>query len=352
MNAAQFILAVVTAATAIWFFSERRRRKTHSITPGIDHSTSLPHEVPIELYSNSFSHCSRKTRIVLEELGIEYKHHSIQLIETGWYETISPSYLRVNPSGLVPTLVHRGHPVYESDDILTYAQSIASSHAPALVPEDHTLRREMNDWLEFCAISSAGPMDGMQERAGACVPGLTLPLFMTSIQYIPVQRILIGLLFHFDRKRPLLFLAGKLLGLRRMMKLKPAQEIMHNSRNHMRGHLESLEQALEARDGDWILGDQYTLADVTLTCLLLRLEETQWLRWYQSQTNLSYTISYFNRLKGRTSWAKAIDAHQSPVVTLAVEDLRGALAADPSTAALLYAGSQPNSTSEKLNASW
>jgi len=91
----------------------------------------VPHEAAFEFHDNAFSHCSRKTRLQMAELGIPFVHKPIDLIETGSYQTLSPACLKVSPSGLIPTLVHNGHPVYESDDIMAYAVSQAAHGAEA-----------------------------------------------------------------------------------------------------------------------------------------------------------------------------------------------------------------------------
>lgn len=324
------------AAALLWFAIEKSRRRTRPVTGGLDPSVSLPHSAEVELYSNAFSHCSRKTRLVLAELGIETKHHSIELIETGWYQTMSADYLKVNPSGLVPTLVHKGHPVFESDDILAYAQTIAPADARQLVPSDAGLRAEMEDWLDFCAISSADAMAGMEQRAGACIPGLTMPLFVTAIQHIPLRNILVGFLFHFDHKRPALFTVSKLFGLRFMMRHSPVRTIMYESRDHMRGHLVRLNAALAHDERKWILGSDYSLADITLACVLLRLEETGWLAWFEKAEEIGHVSAYFARLKTREAWSAAISAQAHPIVEFAKRDLREAVSDDPSLREIIY----------------
>ena len=336
----------------IWFVVEKQRRRTHPVQGGIDRTMSLPHIEPLELYSNSFSHCSRKCRLVLAELGLEAKHHSIDLIETGWYQTISPEYLKINPSGLVPTLLHNGHPVFESDDILAYATDLAGPDAPSLIPDSHELRSRMQDWLDFCAISSADAMAGIETKAGACIPGLTLPMFVSTIQYVPLHNILVGFLFHFDKKRPALFTASKLLGLRRMMALEPLQKMMHQSRDHMRTHLQTLNSALSRSDGHWILGDQFSLADITLSCLLLRLDETGWLAWFEQASDLRQVTDYYQRLQARPAWAQAIEDHAHPIVTRAKIDLSSAVAADPSLGERIYGATQASTQPGAEALSW
>lgn len=347
-----YILIGVIGLGLVWFIVEKPRRRTHPVQGGIDRSISLPHAEPLELYSNSFSHCSRKCRLVLAELGLTAKHHSIDLIETGWYQTISPAYLKINPSGLVPTLVHNGHPVFESDDILAYAAELAGPDAPSLIPAEDALLVQMEQWLDFCTISSADAMAGMEAKAGACIPGLTLPMFVSTIQYVPLRNILVGFLFHFDKKRPALFTASKLLGLRRMMTLKPLQKMMHQSRDHMREHLQTLDEALAKADGDWILGDQFSLADITLSCLLLRLEETGWLSWFERTSHIEQVTDYYQRLQARPAWTKAISDHAHPIVTRAKIDLSSAVAADPSLGERIYGATQSTAQSGAEALSW
>lgn len=352
MTLVGYVFLGLIAVALTWFAIEKSRRRTHPVTGGINRSVSLPHTAEVELYSNAFSHCSRKTRLALAELGIEAKHHSVDLIETGWYQTISADYLKVNPSGLVPTLVHKGHPVFESDDILAYAQAIAPPGAPEMIPSDPRQHADMEYWLDFCAISSADAMAGMDRRAGACIPGLTMPLFVTAIQHIPLRNILVGFLFHFDKKRPALFTASKLLGLRFMMKRSPARFIMHQSRDHMRSHLVRLNAALADDEREWILGPDCSLADISLACVLLRLEETGWLSWFEQAETISHVSAYYSRLKARGAWSAAILAHAHPIVELAKSDLRKAVSEDPALGEKIYGRVDAGSATLREPDSW
>lgn len=314
---------------AIWFMFEKRRRQTRPVAGGLQRDISLPHEAAFELYGNAFSHCSRKTRLVMAELGIPFVHKPIDLIETGSYQTLSPAYLKVNPSGLIPTLVHNGHPVYESDDIMAYAVSQAAPGAPLLVPADAALRKSMDEWTAFGNLSSNAPTADMEKRIGACVPALTLPLFITAIQYIPLHRILFGLLFHPDKARPMFFSLARVLGLRRMLGLKPVRGMIAKGRRFMGSHLRRIDDALGVTGGPWVLGSAFSLADITLACVLLRLEETGFLKIFVEKDGLQRVASYHARLKARPSWAEAISNVTHPIITQGAEDLQKARARDP-----------------------
>ncbi len=124
-----------------WYGLEFLRHRTRAMPGGIDEGRTLPHEGAWELYHNSFSLCSKKTRVCLAELGIEYRSHHVDLIETGAYENVSRRYLAINPAALVPLLVHRGHPIYESHEQIVYAAA-AVGESELLTPEDEV------DWLD------------------------------------------------------------------------------------------------------------------------------------------------------------------------------------------------------------
>lgn len=331
--AATFV--VVAAVLVAWFLFEKSRRRTHAVRGGLHSDISLPHSAAFELYGNAFSHCSRKTRLVMAELGIAFVHKPIDLIETGSYQTLSPAYLKVNPSGLIPTLVHNGHPVYESDDIMAYAVLQAGADAPALVPADTGLRQRMEDWIAFGNLSSNAPTADMEMRIGACVPALTLPLFITSIRHIPLHRILFGFLFHPDKARPMFFSLARVLGLRRMLGLKPVRGMIADGCRFMGAHLRRIDDALGATGGPWILGSQFSLADITLACVLLRLEETGYLMTFIDKDRLQRVGGYYERLKARPSWTLAIRNVTHPIITRGVEDLRVARGQDPEVAQML-----------------
>ena len=266
-------MAVVLAAVA-WWAIENRRRTTHPVPAGYRPEIDLPFEQEFELYHNALSLCSMKARVCLAELGVPYRSHPIDLIETGCYENIRPRLLRVNPGGTVPVLVHRGHPIYESHEQIRYAAQHAPPGSPGLVPDDPEQKKRMEAFIDRSSIT-ADPIENGALSAGNAVPGLTLPLFATMIEKIPVWRILEGLLFHFDKRRPVLFLALKLRGIENFGGLGPAPKVLARSRDQMHVHLDALEAQLGESGGPWILGDFFSLADVSWLVIFERLRQVQ-----------------------------------------------------------------------------
>ena len=63
-----------------------------------------------------------QVRTVLCEAGVPFKSIHVYLRSSGSYETRTKEYLKINPAGTVPVLVHNGHPIYESHEQVKYVQ--------------------------------------------------------------------------------------------------------------------------------------------------------------------------------------------------------------------------------------
>jgi glutathione S-transferase len=70
----------------------------------------------LELYHNINSVCAQKVRIALLEKGLRAQEHLLALRG----DQNDPTYLALNPNGVIPTLVHDGKVVVESSLILYY----------------------------------------------------------------------------------------------------------------------------------------------------------------------------------------------------------------------------------------
>jgi glutathione S-transferase len=91
----------------------------------------------MELYHNINSVCAQKVRIALNEKGQEAKDHILTLRG----DQNDPTYLKLNPSGVVPTLIHDGRPIVESSLILYYIDEVFPD--PPLMPKEPRLRHRV-----------------------------------------------------------------------------------------------------------------------------------------------------------------------------------------------------------------
>jgi glutathione S-transferase len=326
-----FILAlvgVVLGGLLIWWLVESRRRTTHAVAPGYQADIEFSHDETWELYHNALSLCSMKTRVCLAELQIPYQNHHIDLIETGCYENLRPRLLDVNPGGTVPVLLHEGHPIYESHEQIRYAAQFAPAGVPSLVPDSDLARAEMEEWIDRSSLTD-NPLENGEKSAGNAVPGLTLPLFCTMIEKISFWRIAEGLLFHFDKIRPVLFSVLKLRGIGNLPKLGLAAKAIGRSRWQMALHLDSLEDRFEKNGGPWILGEQFSLADVSWLVIFERLRQADAEGVFLGGGKRPQLTAYWERLKERPAYTEAILGHSHPLIDYGRRRIAEAKSADP-----------------------
>jgi glutathione S-transferase len=97
----------------------------------------------LHLYHADLSNCSMRVRIVLEEKKAEWVSHHFNLPKR---EHITPEYFGINPNGVVPTLVHDGVVIVESDDIIDYLDQLLPQ--PPLRPNSKEATEKMYWWMK------------------------------------------------------------------------------------------------------------------------------------------------------------------------------------------------------------
>ncbi len=108
----------------------------------------------IDLYTASTPN-GWKVSIALEELGLRYRVHGINL---GAGDQKKPEFLAINPNGRIPAIIDRDaddFAVFESGAILLYL----AEKTGRLMPEHPQGRSEVVQWLMF-QMGGIGPMQG------------------------------------------------------------------------------------------------------------------------------------------------------------------------------------------------
>ncbi|MCY4427919.1 MAG: glutathione S-transferase family protein [Halieaceae bacterium] len=95
----------------------------------------------LELYHNNMSVCAQKVRLVVREKGLEPVEHHMMLRNGDVHE---PDYLKLNPKGVVPTLIVDGQPIIESTIICEYLEDAYPE--PPLLPDDPIGRSQVRQW--------------------------------------------------------------------------------------------------------------------------------------------------------------------------------------------------------------
>lgn len=99
-----------------------------------------------------------KARIMLEECGLDYRVHPVNLSEG---EQQAPDFLAISPNGKIPAIVDSDGPggepisIFESGAILIYL----AEKTGRFFPSDERLRWQVMEWLMF-QMGGIGPMFG------------------------------------------------------------------------------------------------------------------------------------------------------------------------------------------------
>ena len=314
------LIITIPIVLSAWYLIERSRRKTHEMPSGLQTQITLDHDQEWELYHNDFSLCSKKIRMCLAELGIDYKSHHIDLVETGRYENISRKFLKVNPGGLVPVLVHNGHPIYESHDQIRYALSKSVNNNSLVQPQNNEEQELVDHWIERTSLKGNDPISNMKSSAGNAAPGLTLPIFAAMMRSIPASRLIEGFLFHRFKQRPMIFLVLKLAGVSKLPKIAPMVKIMRSASQAMHDHLDQLESDLKKIPGTWLAGSQFSLADIGLAAIFDRLAESTMHNKFINESR-PLVLDYCGKLMARESYILAIKNHAHPLTTKGTEHI-------------------------------
>ena len=122
----------------------------------------------LELYQLDYSTCSQKVRICLAEKGIEWVNRPVN---TRASEHLTPEYLKLNPNGVVPTMVHDGKVILDSSVMCEYLDEVFPQNP--LTPKDPVERARMRAWMRFLEeVADRGdPRAVVSHVAGEAVQG-------------------------------------------------------------------------------------------------------------------------------------------------------------------------------------
>ena len=87
---------------------------------------------------------SGKPMLTLAEKGVEYESHYLDLLK---FDQHQPEYLKLNPDGTIPALVHGDRVLTESTPMMEYVDE--AFNGPPLRPTDPVERWRMRWWMRF-----------------------------------------------------------------------------------------------------------------------------------------------------------------------------------------------------------
>jgi glutathione S-transferase len=202
----------------------------------------------LTLYNAAHSTCSQKVRICLAEKGLAFEDIRLDIGKAKQH--LKPDYLKINPNGVVPTLVDDGQVVTDSSVICEYLEERYPQMR--LSPDDLIARGRMRAWMRFIEEVPT---------AAVRVPSFNmgfLPRYegMDRSTFEGVESDVRPIRKHFYRR-----MGPK--GFQKADVLASLEQMAHTCRR--------MEAALA--DGPWLIGEQYSLADIIVTPLIDRMAD-------------------------------------------------------------------------------
>jgi glutathione S-transferase len=250
----------------------------------------------LTLFHLEFSTCSQKVRLVLAEKGLAY---ASRLMGQARGDHLSDWYLAINPNGVVPSMLHNGAPVTDSSVICEYLEEVFPE--PPLSPPTALGRAAMRAWMRYfeevptvaIRVPSFNTFTGLHRAT------MGEDAFEAYTDKLPLRK-------HFYRQ----------MGDKGFDKEKTEE-----SMERLRNCLERVSKAMT--DGRaFIMGDNYTLADILLVPTVVRLED---LKLADIWSDLPNVARWYANVQARPSFAIAYagGARISPTVDVTAKIMKG-----------------------------
>ncbi len=232
------------------------------------------------LYEYGNSVACQRVRLALCEKGLKWESRHVDLFRSAQYD---PEYLKLNPKGLVPVLVHAGQPIVEATLINEYIDEVFPE--PRLMPADVHRRARMRLWSKVVD-------EGLQEGVSAISFSA---MFRDRLKGMS------------DKERGARFCNVGDPG--RRDRIVSAYELGVES-PYVRWAIAAFERVFDSIDdtlgkgGKWLIGDAFSLAEISLIPYVARLDYLNLLDiWIGSRPGV---LGWWARCKARASFAAAI----------------------------------------------
>ncbi len=233
----------------------------------------------IELYHNGMSTCSQKVRLTLAEKGQAFESHHFNLRAGDQHK---PEYLKLNPNGVVPTIIHDGQVVCESAVIDEFLDDVFPD--PPLRPATPIGLARMRLWVKQLDEG----LHAASATISACIAFRYQ--FMEGKTEAELKKTLDG---YVDPGKRVRMTENVMLGVESSF-FKPAIKRVARM-------LDDMEIAMT--DRDWMADESYSLADIAFTPYVTRVAHLQQGWMIDQRPNVA---DWFDRICARPSYTTAM----------------------------------------------
>ena len=231
----------------------------------------------LKLYYEWRSTSTRRVRIVLHEKGLDWEGLHIEKGEE--YENYLPWYVKLNPLGVVPTLVHGEKVIIESNVINEYLEDTFPE--VRLRPDDAYEKARMRAWLIRSENEAHDAINPISERArGVRKVRFTKEQLLKQVSACPQP-------------------GRRALKADRVLNGIP-DSVIETSHLHIAWILDEMERSLG--DGPWLAGSTYSLADIAMAPFMERFVANGIPDVDDMETRLPLTADWWARLEARPSY--------------------------------------------------
>tara|TARA_R110002096_G_scaffold12990_3_gene46199 strand:- start:12214 stop:13011 length:798 start_codon:yes stop_codon:yes gene_type:complete len=231
----------------------------------------------LKLYHANHSTCSQKVRLCLAEKGLDFES---QIVNLATNEHLSHEYLKLNPNGVVPTLIHDDAVITDSGVICEYLEEVFPS--TRMLPTDPVERAAVRAWVRY--------FDEVP-TAAIRVPSFNMA-FLPRFEELNDER------FQKEQAdvRPIRKQFYERMGRKGFgdAEIDAAMGQFTSTLDRMEGHLET---------NAWMSGDVFGLADIIFLPLIDRMEDLNFASLWEGK--FPKVTDWFNRSKARASFDKA-----------------------------------------------
>ncbi|CAH1243150.1 GDAP1 [Branchiostoma lanceolatum] len=232
------------------------------------------------LYHCDSSFFSMKIRLALAVKGLSYKKQTVLF---PIQENFEPWYMRLDPAGLVPVLVHDGKVISDSTRIVDYLDTVFHDRGPRLAPPVDTdlgrRVRHFRDLLDVLPVElyTYGTIYHPDLAKDSMFPRILRRKARSALGPSTARRLHDLAAIHPDLAEAYTRKAQK-VGER--AREREDRDLIVRLLDELEVALDEVEKELEERKKDkeasgkqqWLCGESFTAADVMLSCLLHRLK--------------------------------------------------------------------------------
>ena len=238
----------------------------------------------ITLYHHGSSVCAAKVRMYMHEKNIDWEGKYLDILKGDQFD---PAYVKLNPKAVVPTLVHDKTVITESTVICEYIENVFPN--PPIRPVDPVQCAEVMYWTK-----------SVDEDLHPACAALT---FMASHRHTINRLGSKGLQAFLDSTPP--FSVSPVWHEQKKIYVRQAFEAPDGAQKVRLydDYVLRMENALA--DGDWLVGDYFSFADIAMTPYLTRLDMMSMSGMWENGRRPRVT-DWFTRIKDRSSYGPSL----------------------------------------------